>query len=398
MATASSASRLSAAVAVATAFVAASPAIRASEATESGVRQFYRINDTGLTRCTRDFMTLTRDCVGTGQDIETGRDSTRPAGRDGHAGFSFVKVCNSGEMAGTGTCSPDAVLGSGPEDWGCLHDRVTGLEWELKTNDGSERDQNRHFAYVGDGSSGDASGYVNDVNASGLCGRSDWRLPTTYELYGLVNFDRSGAKASVDPHWIPNTPADWWWAAEAYFGQEEKEAWAVLFQIDFDNEGMFHRQRTHRSLVRLVRVDGGQSAPTLRFVPDASGDEVTDRAAHVVWRRCVEGMKWNGTTCKGHAGAYTFSEAITRAQDEAARTGLPWRLPNIKELHMIVDETTFNPVIDEATFPGTPSSRHWASTASTYDPSRIWMVDFLGGQVASMGNDGAWYLRLVRDD
>jgi hypothetical protein len=397
MATTSSSCGLSAALAVATVFMAGSPALRAAEAGPAGVRQFYRINDTGLTRCTRDFMTLTTECAGTGQDIETGRDSTKPAAGDGHAGFSFVKVCNSGELAGAGSCLPDAVLGPGSNDWGCLHDRVTGLDWELKTNDGSQRDQNRHFPYVGDDSPGDASRYVNDTNVSGLCGHSDWRLPTTYELYGLVNFNRSGAGAAVDIHWIPNTPAEWYWAAEAYFPDPGKQAWAILFQIDFYNEDMFRRQRTNRSLVRLVRMDAAQPAPAPRVVPDASGDDVTDHAVHVVWRRCVEGMTWNGTTCKGQPGAYSFSEAIARAHDEAARTGLPWRLPNIKELHMIVDKTTFGPVIDLETFPGTPTNRHWSSTASTYDPSLIWTVDFLGGQVASIGNGFSFYLRLVRD-
>ena len=132
-------------------------------------------------------------------------------------------------------------------------------------------------------------------------------------------------------------------------------------------------------------------------MPGASGDEVVDRASRVVWRRCVEGMRWNGTTCKGQAGAYTFSEGIAQAQAESARTGLAWRLPNIKELHMIVDENAFGPTIDLDEFPGTPSSREWTSSVSSYDPSRIWTVDFLGGQHASIGNDGAWYLRLVRD-
>lgn len=388
----------STAAALAVLLAAASSPLHASEANGSGARFFYRINDTGLTRCTRDFATLTRDCAGTGQDIETGRDSTHPSNRDGHAGFAFVKVCNSGELAGTGTCSPDAILGSGPDDWGCVHDRVTGLDWELKTNDGTDRDQNRHFTNLGNGLSGDASRYASDINASGLCGHADWRLPTTYELNGIVDFDRSGDGGAVDRHWIPNTPGEWYWAVEGYFGREKSDAWAINFEIGFDNEQMFHRQRTNRSLVRLVRADAGQSAARPRLVPGASGDEMIDRAERLVWRRCVEGMRWNGTTCKGQAAGYTFTEAIARAQEEATRTGQPWRLPNFKELHMIVDENAFGPTIDLDEFPGTPSSREWTSSVSSFDPSRIWTVDFLGGQHASIDNASAWYLRLVRDE
>jgi len=394
MTTASSSGTRSGLLVVATFVMVALPA---SQAAPSGPRQFYRINDTGLTRCTRDFMTLTTDCAGTGQDIETGRDVTKPVDRDGHAGFSFVKVCNSGEPAGSGTCSPEPTPGSGPDDWGCVHDRVTGLEWEIKTNDGSERDRNRHFANVGDGAPGDTSAYVFDMNANALCGHADWRVPTTYELQGLLDFDRSGGVPAVDPHWIPNTLADWYWAAEGYFGQERKKTWVVLFKNDY-HQGMLYRKRTNRSLVRLVRADAGQSATAPRPLQSASGDQVTDRGAHVVWRRCVEGMTWTGTTCQGREKGYVFSQAILRAQDEAARTGLPWRLPNIKELHTIVDETALAPAIDQETFPVTPKNLHWSSTASTYDPSLIWTVSFVDGRAAPIPNDSIFYLRLVRDE
>jgi hypothetical protein len=161
---------------------------------------------------------------------------------------------------------------------------------------------------------------------------------------------------------------------------------------------VFHHERSKDALVRLVRGSAASRPRTLRLAPVIAGDEVVDRAAHVVWRRCVEGMAWNGTTCEGQAAGYSFTDAIARAQSEAARTGDPWRLPNIKELHMIVDENTFGPVIDLGVFPGTPANLHWSSTVSSYDPSVFWVVDFLGGRLAAYTFSYSLYLRLVRDE
>jgi hypothetical protein len=389
----SSSGGLSAMLAVASALVAGSPASRAADAAP---RQAYRINDTGLTRCTRDFRTLTHDCAGTGQDAETGRDVAKPADRDGHAGFSFVKVCNSGELAGSGTCSPDAALGPGADDWGCVHDRITGLEWELKTTDGSERDQDHHFVNAGDGAPGDASAYVAAMNSSVLCGHADWRLPTTNELFGIDDFDRPHAEAAVDPAWFPNTRADWYWAAEGYFRFADTEAWAANFSSG-DDQGLYARLRTTASLVRLVRAGAGHAAPAQRHAPDASGEQVADHVSHLVWRRCVEGESWEGTTCTGRPQRYKLTEAIARAQHESARTGLPWRLPNIKELHMLVDETRV-PSIDPETFPRTPTGRHWSSTLTLWNPYQFWTVEFFGGEAESIFSSNAFYVRLVRDD
>ena len=106
-----------------------------------------KLNDTGITnmQCYQAASAVLGTCTATAatalnaaQDGMVGRDVTVADSSDGKLGFSFTKVCNSGELAGTGTCqtSPTGlVLGNLADNWGCTQDNVTGLMWEIKTND-----------------------------------------------------------------------------------------------------------------------------------------------------------------------------------------------------------------------------------------------------------------------
>lgn len=368
-----------------------------SRAGEPGVHEFARLNDTGQSRCTRDFRHFTRDCAGTGQDADSGRDVSHPGNRDGHRGFSFEKVCNSGQTAGTGTCSAAAPLGPGPDDWACTRDRVTGLEWEVKTADGGLRDGGATYTDTGDGSSGDASGFVTAVDAAGLCGASDWRLPTTYELQGIDDFDRHAPQPGVDGDWFPHTATGLYWAADGYFAQPGV-AWVVSTRMDGNNVNAVGVGRTSLASVRLVRRPAAAPMPAARFVASADGQESTDRTTGLVWRRCVEGMRYDGSHCVGNYSLYEEDSAYAHANAVAAATGRPWRVPNAKELHSIADETVNTPAIDGATFPDTPPIKHWTSTTISWvAPTGGWVVDFNDARVVAYAASYGFPVRLVRD-
>lgn len=127
-----------------------------------------------------------------------------------------------------------------------------------------------------------------------------------------------------------------------------------------------------------------------------SGDEVTDAASGLVWRRCAEGMDWNGTTCAGTALTFSHENALLRARTEAAASGKAWRLPNVKELSSLVDRSRISPSIDIAAFPATPLARFWSSSPYAGDSNYAWYVDFSVG-VVNGGYRGIIYaVRLVR--
>jgi hypothetical protein len=204
------------------------------------------LDDTGAGACVNVATnTFTKTCAGTGQDGEFGRDVTNKSAKDGKLGFSFAKVCNSGEVAGTGTCPADPVLGTATTDWGCTLDKVTGLIWEIKTDTGL-RGYKKTYTNLSNGASTDASGFVAAVNTKGLCGAADWRLPTVGELQSIVNY---GAGAKADVNWFPLTRKTWYWTSDIYAGNASY-AWLV----NFGNGDVNYGYRGNSSAVRLVRA------------------------------------------------------------------------------------------------------------------------------------------------
>lgn len=117
-----------------------------------------------------------------------------------------------------------------------------------------------------------------------------------------------------------------------------------------------------------------------RYTPSANGDEVTDTQTGLVWKRCVEGMAWNGSTCTGSYATFTHEQALVQAKNSTN-----YRLPNVKELASIVDKTRSNPAIDPTAFPATPSQWHWTSTPYVGFSSNAWFVFFFNGDVDGYG-------------
>ena len=158
------------------------------------------------------------------QDASQGRDAAAKAGTlvkvgGGSKGFDFTKIANIGSAL-----PPNAKLGYGPTDWGCTQDNVTGLTWEVKVNDATHL---RHLGWtytwynsnvsVNGGDAGTLSGgtcktagrcdiekFVADINAAGLCGHSDWRMPTGKELHTLVDLAIAYPGPTVDTAYVPN--------------------------------------------------------------------------------------------------------------------------------------------------------------------------------------------------
>ena len=187
---------------------------------------YGQLNDTGFQTCSNTANGL--GCpltVYPRQDAEYGRDKLASAGQllksgTGRAGFDYTKVANNGT-----NLPSTAPLGSAPTAWACTRDNVTGLLWEVRTNDGGLRDTLNTYTYynpnpatnggaVGIPDGGSCTGnikcdtysYVNAVNALKLCGKNTWRVPTIEELIDLEDY--TNAKGP-DPTYFANTEAFW---------------------------------------------------------------------------------------------------------------------------------------------------------------------------------------------
>ena len=362
------------------------------------------LNDTGMTQCINHQKQWSSECAKSRQDAADGRDSRAADPNDGEAGFSFRKVCRSGQMAGEGSCPADPVLGTGPDDWGCVYDNVTELTWETKTSDGGTHDGNHFFTNKGGKASDDehdAAWLADATNAEALCGATNWRLPDVPELQSVVNYGAgtpNGGAPLVDRTFFPNTfPWQTWTRTQDRL--DPKSRWHVNFQEGGTGVAKGFDARSVRLVHRVSHAAALRSSVAKdRFVTSPDGTELTDNLTRLIWPRCPAGMVWNdGTqTCTGTATQFSW----VAAQDYAAanRQG-GWRIPNTKELFSIVDFTTPSPAIDHVAFPNTPTSPPFLSSTPFDDVGviSVQVVWFFRGAIEQIdAYSTRWPLRLVR--
>ena len=226
------------------------------------------LNDTGInwdgnyssgnnTDCTSSNISAPQDCH-QGRDAESATNDDS----DGHAGFSFTKLDSNGN-----------AIAASATSWHCVQDNVTGLIWEVKTDDSGLHDKDDRYNWYNTdpATNGGFDGYADDdgaichgydssdsatycntqafaarVNAVGLCGAYDWRLPSKEELRSIVDYSRYNP--SIDTDYFPNTVLSWFWssspnASNSYY------AWYVYFSYGYDG---LNSRNSSRS-VRLVR-------------------------------------------------------------------------------------------------------------------------------------------------
>lgn len=202
------------------------------------------------------------------QDCRFGADPAALAGATvkiggGTKGFDYTRIANNGT-----SLSANAALGAGPADWGCTRDNVTGLIWEVKSDQPGNL---RYFGYsytwydtntaTNGGVAGSAGAntcggtvgalcntraFVIAMNGAAACTYTDWRLPTLRELQSLVNAD--GTIPSLDGTFFPNPPAAPFWTSATY-SKDVGNAWT----IDFGDGSSNSDDKVRPNPVRLVR-------------------------------------------------------------------------------------------------------------------------------------------------
>lgn len=165
-----------------------------------------------------------------GSTTGTGGSSTTTAGGTTSSGTDNTTTTGNGSITSTNPSSGRYVkvgalgneLPAAASSWSCVKDTTTGLLWETKTDDGGLQDKDwryRHFHnYAGyastvdyngntlcqniGGSSCDAYSYMQALQSTSLCGRSNWRLPIPEELLNLAQY---GSKPYIDLNYFPET-------------------------------------------------------------------------------------------------------------------------------------------------------------------------------------------------
>ncbi len=98
------------------------------------------------------------------------------------------------------------------------------------------------------------------------------------------------------------------------------------------------------------------------LVVSADGGYVLDLRSKLIWPRCAEGMRWNGSTCIGQRMLFSYADALQIAASRSQSEGVRWRLPRVTELRHLVDKNGTPPGLHPLLFPKSPSESYWTST------------------------------------
>ena len=293
-----------------------------------------------------------------GESGESNEVSAMPSGID-------FKLPDTGQTQSyTNTFGEDSDYTINPPSYtdngnGAVIDNVTGLMWQ-KEND--------HIYLNWD----DAVSYCNNL---ALTGYTDWRLPSKKEFISIVNYGTS--TPAIDTTYFPSIwPSPFW--SSTTLASDSSYAWSV--DLPFYGSVSSTGNKSNSNYLMCVR---GQELSFGNFTDNANGT-ITDNKTVLMWQQDETGsMDWEG--------ALTYCENLSLAGYS------DWRLPNIKELESISDDSTHNPAIDTNFFPDANASYYWSSTTSANNSSRAWRVGF-----GSFGVDdgdskyGSYYVRCVR--
>jgi hypothetical protein len=208
-----------------------------------------------------------------------------------------------------------------------------------------------------------------------LAGHDDWRLPSRIELVSLADYSR--ANPAIDPVAFPGTPDEWFWSSSPRPDSDPPTAFYVAY---FDGN-THHAALDVPYRVRCVR--GGTATPAARPAYALTADTVTDPHTGLTWQRRTD------PTDRTFAEAASHCAALPLA-------GGGWRLPDMKELQTLIDETRSDPAIDQAAFPETPGEGFWAGHRLVETAGFAWFVSFSGGIAYNSPEDHPYRVRCVR--
>ena len=115
---------------------------------------------------------------------------------------------------------------------------------------------------------------------------------------------------------------------------------------------------------------------------DNGNGTVTDEATGLMWQQETTWlMTW------AHDLSYCEKLSLAGYTD--------WRLPTIKELNSLIDDTEDGQMIDKTYFPRIVRSDYWSSTEAD-NIKLAWCVNFDDGSGCATDRNGHWFVRAVR--
>lgn len=230
---------------------------------------------------------------------------------------------------------------SNTPDGALVTDSLTGLTWQDNAEPTSQPWN-------------DANAYCNDLAYGGS---SEWRLPTRMEAISVLTFDPTMSKApTFAPVFSSVSGPNCFWTSTAHLYSPTGH-WVVDVLV-----GAVEDASTTKCAARCVR--GAIATPVGARYERIGTDFVRDRSTGLLWERAK-------------AGRTSWATADRRCKDIVV-DGHAMRLPGIKELASIVDDTRSSP----ASFAEFDTASENMFTANTY-----WFLNFAFGEVKQTSGD-----------
>lgn len=228
---------------------------------------------------------------------------------------------------------------------GTVSDTLTGLMWQQA--DGGEMTIENATTYC---------------STLSLGGYSNWRLPSAHEAFSILNHQNNNPALNTTV--FTTSTAEYWWSSDKQANDNAK-IWCTNAGGGIGNHPKTETisaggvKRFHTRAVRTI------STPTIvpnHFTDNGNGT-TKDNLTNLIWQKII------------YSDSLTWENALTYADTLTINGNADWRLPNIKELQSINDETIINPSINTSYFSTSNINKYWSSTTLPNQTTRAWYLD-----------------------
>jgi len=253
------------------------------------------------------------------------------------------------------------------DNFSMVKDNITGLIWEIKTDDNTIHDKNNVYAFEKADLSQGANDlneltihdFIEEINTNNYGGFSDWRIPTIKELYSIVYY-LYYYNEPVEITYFSNLVGSYW--SSNIYNSDIKNVWG----ISFDSKNALPKALPKSFKYNAIAVRGGENPILGRFVSSGDGT-VTDINTGLMWQKAQneDNLSWKN--------------ALKYCEELSTNGFSDWRLPNIKELMSIIDYYDYNssyPPINKNYFNVIRGRIHISSTTSKEDFSRAMGINY----------------------
>lgn len=206
----------------------------------------------------------------------------------------------------------------------------------------------------------DAYEWVDRMNRDRRYGIDTWRLPSRSELFTLVSHARI-TPAVTGRDQFTNVYNGYYWTGTPC-ARHTDQAWCVDLAGGRVLKGMTHRSYMVWPVSGHTSSDG---SPHGRFDVDAL--ETLDKDTGLSWLRTADAA--------GATVTWPDALAFVRQMNENGHLGHhDWRLPNIREIASLLDDTRHSPAVFQQAGFQPVRSFYWSATTSVYNPSYAWTL------------------------